>query len=235
MRRAAAALLAAALLITPAATAQLATRPATFVWNKTLLQGTFSFRDAIDDKVKKRLKNGLVVTIVMRGYVYKNGSTTPVALTANTCKIAYDLWNEVFAVVVNGVTKKAVVNMNGVYRLCTDMDKLPIVERKALSGPSNNYYLAVHVEVGDIRLRCQLRDNTCERKFVFTPWRFDPLERSVLAASHLFTPLGLALPWLVGALADAAGTTAALAVLAIQPLGLLLLVGGSSRFHPRHD
>ena len=48
---------------------------------------------------------------------------------------------------------------------------------------------------------------------------------SVLAASHLFTPLGLALPFLVGALADAAGTTVALAVLALQPLGLVILVG----------
>ncbi len=61
---------------------------------------------------------------------------------------------------------------------------------------------------------------------------------SVLAASHLFTPLGLALPWLIGALADAAGTTAALATLALQPLGLLVLVAlttGSSSFRPRHD
>lgn len=61
---------------------------------------------------------------------------------------------------------------------------------------------------------------------------------SVLAASHLFTPLGLVLPWLIGSLADTAGTTAALAVLAVQPIGLLVLVAittGSSSFRPRHD
>lgn len=52
---------------------------------------------------------------------------------------------------------------------------------------------------------------------------------SVLAASHLFTPLGLALPWLIGALADAAGTTVALAVLVVQPIGLLVLVALSRR------
>lgn len=40
--------------------------------------------------------------------------------------------------------------------------------------------LPADLSVGDIRLRCYLRDNTCERKFVFTPWRFDPLERSAL-------------------------------------------------------
>lgn len=39
----------------------------------------------------------------------------------------------------------------------------------------------VDVRVGDVRLRCWLDDNTCERKFVFTPWRFDPRELNALA------------------------------------------------------
>lgn len=46
---------------------------------------------------------------------------------------------------------------------------------------------------------------------------------AVLAASHLFTPLGLALPYLIGALADHAGTYAALGVLIVQPIGLVVL------------
>jgi MFS family permease len=50
-------------------------------------------------------------------------------------------------------------------------------------------------------------------------------ERSgvVLAAGHLFTPLGLALPWVLGMVADRAGTFVALALLIIQPLGLAVL------------
>jgi MFS family permease len=50
---------------------------------------------------------------------------------------------------------------------------------------------------------------------------------AVLAASHLFTPLGLGLPFLVGLLADHAGTTVALAALLVQPLGLALLAATS--------
>jgi predicted MFS family arabinose efflux permease len=46
---------------------------------------------------------------------------------------------------------------------------------------------------------------------------------AVNAAGHLFTPLGLALPWLLGWLADTAGPVAALAVLAAQPIGLLVI------------
>jgi len=45
----------------------------------------------------------------------------------------------------------------------------------------------------------------------------------VLAASHLFTPFGLMLPWLLGLVADHAGTHVTLALLIIQPLGLAAL------------
>ena len=46
---------------------------------------------------------------------------------------------------------------------------------------------------------------------------------AVLAASHLFTPLGLALPFAIGVIADHAGTYVALAVLIVQPIGLVVL------------
>jgi hypothetical protein len=43
--------------------------------------------------------------------------------------------------------------------------------------------LPADVCVDQIRMRCYLRDNTGERKFVFTSWRFDPLEREFMAAT----------------------------------------------------
>jgi fucose permease len=45
----------------------------------------------------------------------------------------------------------------------------------------------------------------------------------VLAGNHLFTPIGLALPWLLGIVADRAGTMVALALLIVQPIGLAIL------------
>ncbi|HET9992548.1 MAG TPA: hypothetical protein VFQ65_28640, partial [Kofleriaceae bacterium] len=45
----------------------------------------------------------------------------------------------------------------------------------------------------------------------------------VLAAGHLFTPLGLAIPFVLGAIADAAGTPVALALLLVEPVGLCML------------
>jgi len=51
---------------------------------------------------------------------------------------------------------------------------------------------------------------------------------AVLAASHLFTPVGLALPFVIGLVADHAGTHVALALLVIQPLGLACLATRSA-------
>ncbi len=50
------------------------------------------------------------------------------------------------------------------------------------------------VTVGELRLRCWLADNTCERKFVFTPWRFDVRELAaideVLPRDGVFIDIG---------------------------------------------
>ena len=46
---------------------------------------------------------------------------------------------------------------------------------------------------------------------------------AVLAIGHLFTPLALALPWLLGVVADHWGLPLALALLAIQPVGLAIM------------
>lgn len=45
----------------------------------------------------------------------------------------------------------------------------------------------------------------------------------VLVVSHLFAPFALAVPWLLGWVADRAGTLTALALLAAQPVGLVAL------------
>jgi len=46
---------------------------------------------------------------------------------------------------------------------------------------------------------------------------------AVLAAGHVFTPFGLALPWLLGLAADHWGTLVALSLLVIEPIGIAIL------------
>lgn len=45
----------------------------------------------------------------------------------------------------------------------------------------------------------------------------------VVVAGHVFAPLALSLPWLLGVIADRAGTLVALALLIAQPVGLVIL------------
>jgi fucose permease len=56
-------------------------------------------------------------------------------------------------------------------------------------------------------------------------------ERSgvVVVAGHMFAPFVLVLPWLLGAVADRAGTLAALALLIAQPIGLVVLAVVTAR------
>jgi hypothetical protein len=134
------------------ASAALPIRASKFAWDKVgVLRGSFSFREALDDKaIAKKLANGLEVKLVMRGYVYPNAGGDPIALTAHTCSVAYDLWNEVFLVSVNGAKSKPVVNKKGVYRLCTDLVDHPIADRPTLRNKPSDYYLAVKVEVNPV-------------------------------------------------------------------------------------
>lgn len=46
---------------------------------------------------------------------------------------------------------------------------------------------------------------------------------ALLAANHLFTPVALALPWVLGVIADHWGVPVALAVLVVEPIGLAIL------------
>ena len=142
----------AAALIAAHALASLPIRKSAFSWDKNgTLTATFSFRDAIDyAPVKKKLTDGLKVVVVMRGYAYPTAGGDPVALTAHTCRVAYDLWEEVYKVIVDDKKTHYVPNKKGVYRYCTDMVDHPIFDRPTLKNNPSAYYLAVKVEVNPI-------------------------------------------------------------------------------------
>ena len=59
----------------------------------------------------------------------------------------------------------------------------------------------------------------CARAYARRPGR----SAVVIAASHLFAPVALALPWLLGMIADRAGVLVALAVMIAEPIGLVVL------------
>lgn len=134
---------------TPAALPQ---RAAQVVLEKNMVKLTVSFRDVIDAEIAKKLQSGLPTVVTMRGYLFRESGGDPIALTAKSCRIVYDLWDEVFRIQLaqpGGPTSAVAVNVEGVLRNCGEAKKLPLVDR-ALLGSSMRYFVAMLVEVNPV-------------------------------------------------------------------------------------
>ena len=136
----------------PAAPKTLPERGANYTWDKTLLRAGYSYRDAMDRTMTDKLSSGLPTVIAMRAYVLRDGSNDPVALSIRTCRVVYDLWDEVYRIRVSssgGERESAAVNVEGVLRQCAEVRDQPIADRSLLE-PGKGYYLGVIVEVNPI-------------------------------------------------------------------------------------
>ncbi|WP_437571240.1 hypothetical protein [Sorangium sp. So ce542] len=131
------------------APAALPTRVASLSLDKTIVQLTVGFRDVVDGEISKKLLSGLPTVITMRGYLFHESGGNPVALAAKSCRVVYDLWDEVFRIQLiqaGGQSSTVAVNVEGVLRNCAEARRLPLVER-SLVRDGNRYFVAVLVEV----------------------------------------------------------------------------------------
>ena len=115
-------------VLAPSAWAQDA-RDARFSWNHTKSQlfVDVSFRDVIDDQIRRKLSRGLPTSIVMTATIHKVGSKDPVATTAQTCKITWHVWEEVYLVELTrpgGTSSAASISVDGVIRRCAEARRL---------------------------------------------------------------------------------------------------------------
>jgi len=101
-------------------------RDAHFEWDvsQRLLYVGVSFRDVIDANIQRKLSRGLPTTIVLTGALYRPGVAQPVATTAQTCKITWHVWKEVYLVEISRPGSHRVettVTINGVLRRCAEI------------------------------------------------------------------------------------------------------------------
>jgi hypothetical protein len=100
-------------------------RDVRFAWNqaRSLLYVTVSFRDVIDASIRRKLSRGLPTTIVLTATIYEAGSTEPLSTTAQTCKITWHVWDEVYLLEITrpgGTLSDAAVTVDGVLRRCAE-------------------------------------------------------------------------------------------------------------------
>ena len=135
-----------------ASPATLPGRQANYAWDKTLLRASFSFRDVVDGAMANKLSSGLPTVIAMRAYVFREGSSDPIALAIRTCRVVYDLWDEVYRIKVTGPGGErdlAAINVEGVLRQCAEARDLPVVDRSLLRR-GTAHFLGVIVDVNPI-------------------------------------------------------------------------------------
>lgn len=131
---------------------KLPSRSANFAWDKTLLRASFSFRDALEAPLSQKLASGLPMTIAMRAYVFRENETEPVALAVRTCRVVYDLWDEIYRIKSagpGGERDTAAINVDGVLRQCLEARDFPVVDRPLLRAGAA-HYLGVIIEINPV-------------------------------------------------------------------------------------
>ena len=93
-----------------------------------------SYRDAIDGQIREKLGRGLPTTIVFTAALFRSGHRQPLATTAQSCKITWHVWKEVYfiEIVRPGSTRvEKTLTMNGVLRRCAEI-RSPTVSKRLL-------------------------------------------------------------------------------------------------------
>jgi hypothetical protein len=136
----------------PEAAQQLPRRKATFGLSGDWVTVNAAWRDAVDAKIREQLRSGLPTVIASRAYVFPVAATEPVALSVKTCRIVFDLWDEVFRIELRqgGQRRETVaVNIEGVLRRCAEASNMPIIAQRDVK-PTERYFVGVIVEVNPI-------------------------------------------------------------------------------------
>src|SRR5690606_13826051 len=91
------------------------------------LFGSVSYRDVVDQGVRRKLTRGLPTTIALTATLYRAGSEIPVATTAQTCKVTWHVWEEAYRIemVRPGSSRtRWTTTLEGVLRRCAEARSL---------------------------------------------------------------------------------------------------------------
>lgn len=78
--------------------AKVASRPMSVRWHEGAPLLSFSARDFVTQDIKRKLESGLPQRIVTRVYAFGERGDRPIAITAASCRVVYDLWEAVYRV-----------------------------------------------------------------------------------------------------------------------------------------
>lgn len=105
------------------------TRRVGFQWQRGVPNASVTVRDLIDRNARQKLRSGLPQTLVVRVAAYTEGRADPVGVTLRSCRVRYDLWDEIYAVriLAPGVDRSTSAgSVDDVIRLCLELRSIAV-------------------------------------------------------------------------------------------------------------
>lgn len=133
----------------PISPQQLPTRASAVGLDRTSVVIGVSYRDALGADVLRRLTSGLPTVVALRAYLFRDGEPTPVALTVKSCRVVYDLWEEVFRLQIlqpGRSVETTALNVEGVLRQCGEAQRLHLADRAQMREGARHFVAGI-VEV----------------------------------------------------------------------------------------
>ncbi len=113
-------------------------------WDDGVPHVSFSARDLANNDVRHKLESGLPQNISVRVYAYSDRSSTPVAVAALGCRVAYDLWEEQYRVQYVGEDRSEnVASLDSVLRRCLTVRGQPIGDSSLYRSGQRLYFAAL--------------------------------------------------------------------------------------------
>ncbi len=111
---------------------------------------SLGYTDIFDDAALAKLKSGLPSTVLMRTSLVPAGEKTPLSFALRNASITYDLWDEVFHVVVEtseGKKKTLVEDAGDAVAIAEKAKKLPVSVEGIQAG---SYVLRIRVDLNPL-------------------------------------------------------------------------------------
>lgn len=120
-------------------------------WDHGAPQLSFSAADVVSADVRRKLESGLPQTIVTRVYAYPEAGGEPIAVALQSCRVVYDLWEEVYRVQLQTATSdrsERATSVDGVVRRCLTAANVPVGTAEQYSARrGTRVYFAALIEV----------------------------------------------------------------------------------------
>lgn len=123
-------------------------------WHQQTPYISVSAVDFLSRDVQHKLRSGLPQTIVLQAIAYKSPSKKPLAAYAHTCRVVFDIWDEVFhveRVTLHSQSSFLMKSPHEIIKICLDLQRVRIGDPRVYRDKQGqDIYVALLVELNPL-------------------------------------------------------------------------------------